>query len=104
MKPASPAERRYLDRVASLGCVLCRHLGLGATQAEIHHLKEGEGLSQRAPHWLTIPLCAEHHRGANGLHGLGTKGFYLRYKLEELDLLAFTIEWLNSKQTALSPS
>ena len=94
-KPASAAERRYLDRVASIGCVLCRHLGLGATPAEVHHLKEGQGLSQRAEHWLTVALCPEHHRGETGLHGLGTKGFYNRYKLDELDLLAFTIEWLN---------
>jgi hypothetical protein len=22
-----------------------------------------------------LPLCPEHHRGNNGVHGLGTKGF-----------------------------
>lgn len=96
----SVAEKRYLGRVAALGCCLCRHLGLGVTPAEVHHLKEGQGLSQRAPHWLAVPLCPEHHRGATGLHGLGTKGFATRYKLDELDLLAFTIEWLNKERVA----
>lgn len=90
------AERKWLDRVSSLGCVLCSHLGLGVTPAEVHHLKEGQGMSQRAEHWLTIPLCPEHHRGATGLHGLGTKGFYTRYRLDELDLLAMTLEKVNA--------
>jgi hypothetical protein len=100
MKRACAAESDYMARVAAIGCVLCRHLGLGPSPAEIHHVKEGQGLSQRAPNWLTIPLCPEHHRGASGLHGLGTKGFYTRYKLDELDLLAFTIEWLNCQKIA----
>lgn len=54
-------------------------------------MKEGQGLAQRAEHYLTIALCVEHHTGQSGLHGLGTKGFYLRYKLDETDLLAMTI-------------
>jgi hypothetical protein len=100
MKRASASESRYMSKVAAIGCVLCRHLGLGIAPAELHHVKEGEGMSQRAPHWLTVPLCPEHHRGSTGLHGLGTRGFYTRYKLDELDLLAFTIEWLNGSQAA----
>ena len=100
-KQASPAERRYLGKVAALGCILCRHLGMRQESATtVHHIKEGQGLSQRAEHWLTVPLCHDHHLGANGLHGLGTKGFYTRYKLDELDLLAFTIEWLNLQRAA----
>ena len=43
---------------------------------------------------LTIPVCVEHHRGASGIHGLGRKGFYARYKVGELDLLAVTLELL----------
>ena len=34
-----------------------------------------------------IPLCPEHHRGATGLHGLGTKGFPKHYGYDEDDLL-----------------
>jgi hypothetical protein len=43
---------------------------------------------------LTIPVCYEHHLGASGIHGLGRKGFYARYKIDELQLLAATLEKL----------
>lgn len=91
----SNAAKRYLSRVAGLGCILCRHLSLGETPAEVHHPKEWTGAAQRESDWLAIPLCPEHHRGQEGLHGLGTKGFYARYRLQEHDLLAMTIEALN---------
>jgi hypothetical protein len=41
-----------------------------------------------------IPLCPEHHRGATGVHGLGTKGFPKHYGYEEADLLKDTLELL----------
>lgn len=83
--------KAYMGSVAAVGCVLCRHLGSGLSPAEVHHVREGQGMSQRAQDWLGVALCPEHHRGASGLHGLGTHGFYARYKLDELDLLAMTI-------------
>lgn len=85
----SAAGKRHMARVAQLPCILC-----GAQSVEVHHIREGQGAAQRAQDTLTIPLCPEHHRGANGLHGLGRKGFYTRYKLDELDLLAATLERL----------
>lgn len=88
------AAKRYMTRVAGLGCILCRHQGNAGTPAEIHHLREGQGAAQRGSDWTAVPLCAEHHRGASGLHGLGVRGFTRRYKLDELDLLAMTIEAL----------
>ena len=84
----------HLNRVAELGCILCKHLHGRFAFAEIHHPKEWTGASQRASDWLAIPLCPECHRGPNGVHGLGKKGFYMRYKLQEHDLLAMTIEAL----------
>lgn len=85
----SLAAKRHLGRVASLPCVLC-----GAMPVEIHHIREGQGAAQKAQDTLTVPLCPEHHRGASGIHGLGRKGFYMRYKRDELDLLADTLEKL----------
>lgn len=87
-------EQRHLDKVAELGCILCRHLDYGVTPAELHHPRGPAGGAQRASNWLVVPLCPEHHRGASGLHGLGTKGFYTRYNLAEWDLVAMTIEAL----------
>ena len=85
----SLAGKRHLSRVAALPCVLC-----GALPVERHHIREGQGAAQRAQDLLTVALCPDHHRGPNGLHGLGTRGFYTRYKLDELDLLAMTLEKL----------
>lgn len=81
----------YKSRVASLGCILCRHLDLGETPATLHHVREGQGMSQRASDFLVIPLCKEHHQGKTGVHG---GEFYQRWKMDEMDLLAMTIQAL----------
>ena len=56
-------EKQYLSDAASLGCLACRIAGYGPTPAEIHHPREGHGMSQRAEHKSGIPLCPAHHRG-----------------------------------------
>jgi hypothetical protein len=90
------ADKEHMNRVAAVGCILCDHLGYGATPAQLHHIREGQGMSQRASNFLVVPLCETHHTGNPGVHGLGEKGFYTRYKLSELDLLAMTLEALYS--------
>lgn len=90
----SAAGERHMGRVAKLGCVICRHMGLGDSPPQVHHIREGQGAAQRADHWLTIPLCYEHHVGKTGIHGLGAKEFKRVYKTTELDLLADTLEQL----------
>lgn len=95
----SAASHRYLGRVASLACVLCTHLDMPQEgRTFVHHVKEGTGIGEKSQDWLTVALCHEHHQGASGVHGLGTKGFYTRYRLDEMDLLAMTIEALALKQ------
>jgi hypothetical protein len=79
-----------------MGCILCHHLELGQSPAQIHHLRTGSGMSQRASHFLAIPLCVGHHLGDDGLHGLGTRQFERRYRLSELDLLDLTLRRLLS--------
>lgn len=49
------AEKSYLDRVAQLGCWICK------MPAEIHHRRTGTGLT-RANHSEVLPLCHIHHR------------------------------------------
>lgn len=83
-------ERIRFGKLAEMGCILCRHLGTPGTPAEIHHLREGMGLGQRAAHDRTIPLCPTHHRSSQGFHGLGKRGFESAYGVSELDLLAMT--------------
>lgn len=82
------ADRIRFGKLTEMGCILCRHLGTPGTPPEIHHLRSGQGMSQRAPHDLTIPLCAYHHRSSEGYHGLGRRGFEATYGVSEADLLA----------------
>ena len=80
-------ERRYLNRVAELGCLVCRRMGYPDTPAEIHHKRAGTGAGRRSSHFDAMPLCPEHHRGKTGIHGLGTKGFPKHWGYNEDDLL-----------------
>ena len=80
-------EKRHLSAVAELGCAVCRRMGYEGTPAEIHHKRAGTGAGRRSSNYDAIPLCPEHHRGATGLHGLGTKGFPKHWGFDEDDLL-----------------
>lgn len=79
-------ERKYLSRVAELGCAVCRRIGYEGTPAEIHHPRAGVGMGRRSSNSAAIPLCPEHHRGKTGVHGLGTKGFPKYWGFTEEDL------------------
>ena len=81
-------QRNHYDKVARLGCILCRHLQLGETPPHLHHIRRA-GKRDTAP---VIGLCREHHRGDTGIHGLGRKAFEKKYGLTEEDLLAYTLE------------
>lgn len=85
------AERIHMDRVAALGCYLCRHLGYGPSPAQIHHVREGKGMAQRAQHWLVVPLCDRHHANSSpdGIHGQ-RRAWKLAH-VDEMDALADTI-------------
>jgi hypothetical protein len=75
--PMTP-EERYRERVRAAGCVICnRRLGLGRGPVETHHVAEGSGLRSE---FGLVGLCVEHHTGATGLHGMGTKAFILLYR------------------------
>lgn len=82
----------HMGRVAALGCVLCKRLGLGDSPAQVHHIRDGQGMAQRASDYLTIPLCHSCHQGPRGVHG--DRGLLKQAKVTELDLLADVIEAL----------
>lgn len=87
-------DKRHMDRVAQLGCIVCRRQGIFSPLVELHHPRRGAGMGQRAAHQDVLPLCYEHHRGDTGVHGLGTKGFEKHYGFNEADLLADVAEAL----------
>ena len=84
------ASKRHLSRVADLGCMLCAELGREGTPAEIHHIRDGQGMSQRADDYLAVPLCPTCHRGPHGIHG--DRQLLKQAKVTEIDLLARVIE------------
>ncbi len=86
------SEQHHKDKVARLGCVVCRRLGFVATPGQLHHVAEGSGLRSD---FSIAPLCLEHHEGASGLHGMGPKAFIRLYRVpgeSEYGLLVWTNE------------
>jgi hypothetical protein len=82
-KPAPRAcEKRHIEMVKALSCGVCDVRG----PSDCHEIKQGQ--------WFTsIPLCRDCHMGdRNGLHG--QKIMWKLLKLDELDVLASTIERL----------
>lgn len=71
------AEEQHLERVASVGCVVCRRLGRGYVACHVHHIAEG---SSKRSHFAVVGLCPSHHTGAEGFHILG-RNFLLIHKV-----------------------
>ena len=61
------AERKHMDAVASLPCLIC-----GATPVSIHHVRR---YGETRKHSKVVPLCYKHHQGAAGIHTLGKREF-----------------------------
>jgi hypothetical protein len=85
-------QRKQYEKLFNLGCILCKHLGLGETSPHIHHIRRLGMKRDNAP---VIPLCPFHHVGNEGVHGLGKKAFAERYGVTEEDLLEQTLCELN---------
>ena len=84
-------ERKWMERVRDIGCLVCKLNGFDDTPAQIHHLFAPRERSD----WLICPLCEHHHTGKNGFHGLGGAGpFTARYGLTEAQMLGIVIERL----------
>lgn len=82
---ATKNEKNALNKIASLGCILCAtELGFEGTPSELHHIRRYGSKRSASP---VIPLCPEHHRGNSGVHGLGHKGFANKWGVTEEELL-----------------
>lgn len=67
-KPLRPAKHpAHMGWVASQGCLICNG------PAECHHVRTGHRAKDDA---RVVPLCAEHHRGRFGFHGLGSEAAF----------------------------
>lgn len=79
-------EKEHLDRVASMGCLIC------GAPANIHHPRFVCGMSQRSKHWFALPLCKFHHQDGpfgQAIHN-GQQEFEKNY-MSEQDMLAEVI-------------
>lgn len=76
------AERRHIERIKSMRCVVCDANG----PSECHEVEQGA--------WFTsMPLCPDCHRGPfNGIHG--QKRMWAVMKMDELGALNETIRRL----------
>ena len=82
---ATKNEKIALNKIAELGCILCSEiLGFEGTPSELHHVRRYGAKRATSP---ILPLCPEHHRGNDGIHGLGVKGFERKYEISYEKLL-----------------
>ena len=90
----TPAQR-WMQRVAQLGCVICRRLHDRYEPAQVHHVAEG---SSKRSDYAVAPLCVAHHdpnRSGSGFHGMGTEKFCKLFRVpweNEYGLLVWTNE------------
>ncbi len=91
------AEREHKNRLAELGCMVCRRLfGPHAPgPVELHHYRGGGW--GKGDYMTLIPLCREHHQGRTGIHGLGVKGFDKHYPFTQRDLLNDALQSLTKE-------
>ncbi|MGL4480439.1 MAG: hypothetical protein ACRCVK_19725 [Aeromonas veronii] len=79
-------SRAHIERIKRMDCVLCGASG----PSDAHHIRAGQGMGQRASDVLAIPLCKSCHQGPSGIHG--DRAMMRIHKVDELDLLAITLE------------
>ncbi len=93
-RAANAAEKSHMGKVSAMGCIVCLHCnGIHDTPAVVHHVRVKHGWG-RSSHFLTIPLCPEHHDGATGVHSMGRVEFEAMHGYSEIDLLAIVQERL----------
>lgn len=76
MKQPTAIEKRHIERVASLPCLVC------GARSTVHHVtarSDRRGRLTRS-HKRIVPLCPAHHQIQHGPHysveALGHQGFY----------------------------
>lgn len=79
-KSVNKADRKKrFDILSQLGCCVC------GQPPQIHHLigAKYRGMGQKADDLLTIPLCMNHHTGAEGIHTIGKKTWESKFETQE---------------------
>jgi hypothetical protein len=92
MKGRAPTaeEQRFMDAIASLGCVACAKDGIANPWISLHHI---DGRTKPGAHLLVLPLCAPHHQqdDTDPLQRISVHGNKARFEARygtQLELLA----------------
>ena len=79
--------REYLSLLHELNCVVCANCyGKNRPATDAHHL---ESIRGNHSDFAAVPLCRDCHVE---LHAASRRAFYRSHKLDEIKLLAWTIE------------
>lgn len=90
-KNRTKTDKKYLECISELGCIVCLNLGYEGTPCEIHHIRSGQGAGQRADDTEVIGLCHPHHRtGGYGIAFHAGKRAWEEKHGTERELLAQT--------------
>ena len=79
MKGRNPnsKEKKHMDRVSQLGCIVCYLQGFYGVPAEIHHI---EGKTKPDTHFKVLPLCFEHHRMGSDMEPISRHPYKARFE------------------------
>lgn len=55
-------EKKHMDAVFQIGCIVCLNKGFPNHAVEIHHV---HGKTKLDAHFSVLPLCFDHHRGGD---------------------------------------
>jgi len=79
MKGRNPnsKEKKHMDRVSQLGCIVCYLQGFYGVPAEIHHI---EGKTKTDTHFKVLPLCFEHHRMGSDMEPISRHPYKARFE------------------------
>ena len=82
------AERAHKAMLAERACCICEriHGPHEGGNVELHHLRTGGW--GKGDYTTLIPLCYAHHRGAEGIHTLGTKAWERQFGVSQQELLS----------------
>jgi len=88
-------EQEHMEKVARLGCLICRKEGNPFSPCELHHIRDVSmiGLGQRAKHTQCIPLCQKHHRTSKESFHHNSRAFSKKWGSQR-DLLKETLDLL----------
>ena len=85
-------EKRHKAKLADMACMICervygQHPGGNVT---LHHLRSGGW--GKGDYKTLIPLCYNHHQGAEGIHTMGTKAWERHFGVSQQELLNEVME------------